>query len=274
MSVCPGCDRAVELPAEGEDAACAVCGHVFTIDVPPPPDVPALATAIRYPFSTPGARIFLAITVPLYAVCRAVPIYPFNLFGQLILGGYIAQWLWEILASTAQGRHEAPGAPLSGHLHELIGNFFRFFGAFAVAFGPAALLSSVLWWNDVPRESPLAAVSALLALAGLFYYPMALLLIGFSERWSAALHLPFALRSIWSIRRDYLLCCVFFLVTFGVSTAIETGVAALPSDLHFLLHFGARLAAGVVEVALYAIQMRAVGLVYLANRDRLGWFRY
>jgi hypothetical protein len=271
--VCPGCDRAIQVPAEEGDAACPLCGHIFTIELPAEPDVPGLATAVRYPFSSPGALTFLALTVPLYAVCRVVPFFPFNVVGQVILGGYIAQWLWEILTSTAQGRHVAPGAPLSGPVHELVGNFFRFFGALVVAFAPAAIYSAVLFCNDSPPGGPAGAGAALLALAGMLYYPMALLLIGFSERWSEALHLVFAVRSIRRIGWDYLLCCIFFFVTFGVSTAVEAGIAVLPGGAGFEVRFLARFAAVFVEVLLYAIQMRAVGLVYLANKDKLGWFR-
>jgi hypothetical protein len=271
--VCPGCDRAVDLPVEGEDAACTLCGHVFAVEPPPQPEVPGLATAVRYPFASAAPMIFVGIVAPLYAICRLFPAVPFNLVGQVLLGGYIAQWLWEILSSTAQGKHEPPGSPLAQDTHELVGNFFRFFGALAVAFAPATIVSAAMWWNDIPSGGALGALAGLLALAGLAYYPMALLLIGFSERWSAAFHLGFALRSIARIPRDYALCCVFFLVTFGVSTGLEIGVAALPSDVGLALHFGARMGGVVVQVLLWAVQMRAVGLVYLANKDRLGWFR-
>lgn len=271
--VCPACDCAVDVPPDGAAAVCGTCGNVFTREAPPAPEVPSLATAIRYPFAGVGARVFIFTVAPLYAVCGALPLGPFAWMGQLLLGGYIAQWLWEILTRTALGKHEPPGSPFAEHPLELVGNFLRFLGALAVAFAPAAIFAVALVWNDVPREGLAGAAAGLLALAGLAYYPMALLLIGFSERWSAAFHVGFAVRSIARIGGDYLLCCIFFLVTFGVSTALETGIAALPGSVGFGVRFGARLAAGVVEVILWAIQMRAVGLVYLANKERLGWFR-
>jgi hypothetical protein len=267
--VCLNCDRAIEIPSAGEDHACPLCGAVVSVELPPEPDVPGLASAFLYPFSSAGSIIFLVFMAPLWALARTWG----GCLGYLLFGGYVAIWLWEILSTTAMGKHQAPGAPLMLDVGELFGSFFRFFGALFIAFLPAGIAGAALFANDIPKDSPLNAIPAALSLLGVFYYPMALLLIGFSERWSASLHLVFAARSIGVLKLDYLLCCVFVLVTFGVSAGIEAGVASLPDGLGFGARAGIAAVGTFIELALYAVQMRAVGLLYLANKDRLGWFR-
>lgn len=267
--VCLNCDRAIHIPSAGEDHPCPLCGAIVSVELPPEPEVPGLASAFLYPFSSAGSVVFLVFMAPLWALARTWG----GCLGYLLFGGYVALWLWDILSTTSMGKHPAPGAPLMTDFGELVGCFFRFFGALLIAFLPAAVAGVALAANDVPRSSPLNAVPAALSLLGVFYYPMALMLIGFSERWSASLHLVFAARSIRTLGVDYLLCCVFVLVTFGVSAAIEAGMASLPRDLGLGARAGVATVGTFIELALYAVQMRAVGLLYLANKDRLGWFR-
>jgi hypothetical protein len=267
--VCLNCDRAIELPSEGEDHPCPLCGAVVSVDLPPEPEVPGLATAFLYPFSSGGSILFLALMAPLWGLLRSSGLG----VGLIVIGGYVATWLWDILSTTAAGKHEAPPAPVPSDPWEMCGSFFRFFGALLVAFAPAAIAAAALYANDIPKDSPLNAFTAALSVAGILYYPMALLLIGFSERWAGSLHLVFAVRSILLIRRDYLLCCAFFAVTFGVSAGLELAVAALPHELGFGVKAAAYTASMFLELALYAVQMRAAGLLYLANKGRLAWFR-
>jgi hypothetical protein len=266
--VCLNCDKAIELPSAGEDHPCPLCGAVVNVELTPEPDVPGLATAFVYPFSSGGSILFLAVMASLWGLARTWG----GWFGLLFIGGYIATWLWDILSTTAMAQHKAPPAPAPTDLLELAGSFLRFVGALLVSFAPAAIAAATLYAYDVPQDSPLNAITAALAVAGLLYYPMALLLIGFSERWVGSLHAVFAVRSMFVLGRDYLSCCVFVLVTFGVSSGLEVAVAVLPPGLPFAAIAGAHAAAVFVELALYAVQMRAVGLLYLANKDRLGWF--
>lgn len=267
--VCLNCDRAIEIPSAGEDHPCPLCGALVSVELPPEPDVPGLASAFLYPFSSTGSILFLVVMAPLWGLCRTWG----GCLGYILIGGYVATWLWDILSTTAMGKHQAPSTPMPTDILELAGSFLRFIGALAVSFAPAGIAAGLLYSNDVPNDSPLSAIPAALAVAGILYYPMALMLIGFSERWVGSLHFIFAFRSIRQLGRDYLLCCVFFLVTFGVSATLEAGVAALPASLGFGTRVAASTASVFVELALYAIQMRAVGLLYLANKDRLGWFR-
>lgn len=240
--------------------------------MPPPPDVPPLVSALRYPFSSASSIAFLAVMAPLWGLARTLGL----LLGGvplLFIGGYIAVWMWDILTSTAEGRSKPPPAPIPSDVVDMGASFLRFVLALLVAFAPAGLAAFAMVSFDVPDPSPWRLIPLGLSIAGLIYYPMALLLVGFAERWTAALHLLFAVKSIWRVRKDYALCCVFVLASFGVSTAVEIGLWMLSRKLGFGAQVGLAVVGIAAELALYAAQMRAVGLLYLANKDRLGWFR-
>ena len=43
--VCLNCDRAIEIPSAGEDHPCPLCGSIVSVELPPEPEVPGLASA-------------------------------------------------------------------------------------------------------------------------------------------------------------------------------------------------------------------------------------
>jgi hypothetical protein len=109
---------------------------------------------------------------------------------------------------------------------------------------------------------------------GTIYYPMALMVIGFAESWIAGFNYVLGIQSILRIPVNYLLCLLFFIGTnvifvvlwvFWVNAALSAGGLG-----------GLFLALYVTSVALcylFAVQMRALGLLYLTNKEQLGWFR-
>ena len=55
---------------------------------------------------------------------------------------------------------------------------------------------------------------------------MALMLIGFSESIFSAFNYVFGIKSILRIRKDYLICCLFFLATIVAGTLLELFLVA------------------------------------------------
>ncbi|HEX7897854.1 MAG TPA: hypothetical protein VF950_08850 [Planctomycetota bacterium] len=281
---CPRCGMAAVVPADGDDHPCASCGAPLRVDVEADPATPSLVTALRYPFTRGSAVAFLALLAPVWGAVRALGMSLIDGLGERILGhggvflgvllmalfgGYAAVWLWDILETTAAGSDAPPSTPWPGEFWEWGRPFARFVAAFATAFAPA-LLARWLLGVDAPWKG---AISSGLALAGMAYYPMAILLVGFSADWTGALRLPTAFRSIRVLGSDYALCCVFIGVSFGLSTAVEFGVAAVWTHVGPWPGLAGTIVAVFLELALYAIHMRAIGLVYRARRKDLGWFR-
>ena len=155
-----------------------------------------------------------------------------------------------------------------GEYYEFGKPFLRFVAAFATAFLPALLAR----WG-LGTEGWKGGLCAALALAGMAYYPMAMLLVGFSGSWLGGFRLGEAVRAIRILGVDYVLCCVFVGVSFGLSTGVELGVAAVWRHVGPWPGLAASIAAIFLELAVYASHMRAIGLVYRAHRKELGWFR-
>ncbi len=316
---CFNCDASFRVPAgaAGGEAACPRCGKSVSVepegaapageDLLPPPPPPGdrrlervlmreppspppakkfamcLDTVFIYPFTGLGGVIFLAFMAPVWAVLRA-GIIPFSWLFRIIVGGYLAAYMFSVLYETSMGKNRAPGSPGGADFGELFGYFFRFFGATFVAFAPAIALLVYLAFSafsggGVLSEGPgLAEAGAIVVLLGVFclfgtlYYPMALMLIGFAESWWAGFNYVFGVRSILRIPLDYFICAVFFVVSFGAAVLLE-GFWVAASGATLGGRIMALLATTVIELYLWVVQMRVLGLLYVTNKERLGWFR-
>lgn len=274
---------AMVVVADGLDHPCPSCGRPASIEPEIPPELPSLLSAFRYPFGSGVAVTLLLVLAPLWALVRSVSTSLIQGIGEALLGkggillgvamlalfgGYVAVWLWEVLESSGHGDDAPPATPWPGDYVEFGSAFARFAAALGTAFLPAFALRSLLG-----TDAPWGGVAAALGLAGVVYYPMALLLVGFSGGLLAGLRLPTALRALKVLGMDYALCGVLVFVTFGLSTAVEFGVRAAWRHVGPWPGLAATIAASFLELTLYAIHMRAVGLLYRAHAKDLGWFR-
>ena len=242
---------------------------------PPGSFIRRLNTVYIYPFTSFGGVLFLLVATSFWAISQAMP-GCLALVCLIVVGGYVGAYMFNVLLNTASGNDRAPMGPGALDWMEIFGNFFRFFFAFLVAFGPAIglLLYAGFSAGGLDSESKLLPGAViLLGLFGVIYYPMTLMLIGFSESWSAGFNYVLGVRSILRIPGDYFLCCLFFVLTF-------VGESILVSE--WLAKIGERDATGRVVATvvttflglyLYVVQMRALGLLYITNKNRLGWFR-
>ena len=172
----------------------------------------------------------------------------------------IAGYLYQIVEETVGGNKRPPSLHPEGWED-------------SVAFLPVLLLffyamSEQKGHLDEPRFQILLA--ALLFL-GTLYFPMALLLNGFSQRFATAFNLSVGFRGIRTMGGDYALCSGFFLLAHGTWILLEIWwVGATPRGLN-----GARMETSAITsfVGLYlsVVQMRALGLLYRKHQERLGW---
>lgn len=281
---CPGCGLAIVAEADGVDRPCPSCGKSVVVEPPPEIQVPGLATSFFYPFRSGGSVLFLILMAPVWGLVRLLGMVMIFGIGESLLGmggilmgvlpislvgGYISVWLWEILESTAQGSDRPPSTPWPGEYWEFGKPFVRFVVAFGTAFLPAILARSLLGTEQDWR----GGLCGLLALAGMVYYPVSMLLVGFSGSWTGAFRLPTALRSMRILGADYALCCVFIAVSFGLSAAAEYGAFACYLRFGTAAGLFISMTAVFLEVAIFAVHMRAIGLMYRARQRDLGWFR-
>ncbi len=155
---------------------------------------------------------------------------------------------------------------------EAVENLLQFLGAFAVAYLPLlGFLGYALARDGRPfGESEVRLALATAAVAGSAYFPMALLLLGYTGRWQAAFNFPLGLRSMGRLGVGYAAVVALFLAAGCVSCLLELGWAGRTTALS-AEGWLARTSTSLAELYLGAVAMRALGLLYVARGDRLDW---
>lgn len=151
-------------------------------------------------------------------------------------------------------------------------NLLQFLGAAAAAYLPLAGFAAWALANEGrPFDDPdFRLVLAALAGSGTVYFPMALLLLGYTGHWAAPFNLPLGLRSMRRLGGGYALCVLGFLAAAATAFVLELGVVRrLPPFT--AAGWVARTATSLAELYLSAVAMRALGLLYLARGERLDW---
>jgi len=231
--------------------------------------------AAAYPFRRPlraallgglAAGIALARYLPWSGRRNALPVV------FLFLVAYAVSYLFHVVIETST-EEEYRENPLRGvDFKEALLNLAQFAGAFAVSFLPVfGLLVWALMKDGVPFEDGAFLVFlGLAALAGTTYFPMAVLLLGFTGTWVAAFNLPLGVRGIGRIGSDYWICFAFFAVLVAVSTFLEISWVG-PRERLSGAGLAAFLGTTFAEVYLAVVAMRAAGRLYSLYRERLGW---
>ena len=212
--------------------------------------------SFAYPFKGSGVFMLLAGTV-FFFLLGWMP-----LLG-LILAGYFFNYAKSIVVSSAQGEPAPPDWPDFGDWKDdILVPYFHLLVLVAFFFGPAYLIGLFH-----PGNAAVARVMYITALGfGALLLPMAMLALAMFDT-IGALN-PISLT--WSIARvplPYLLAATMFNSVLVLHVLAENALAhaisipILPS-----------LLSSFVYLYLIAVGMRILGLLYLHNRQRLGWF--
>ena len=147
-------------------------------------------------------------------------------------------------------------------------DLLQFLGAFVVSYLPLLGFLGYALAHDGHAEIRVALAAT--AVAGTAYFPMALLLLGSSGDWRAGFNLPLGLRSMGRLGAGYAGVVALFLAGIAVAVGLELAwvrATSTPSGEGWI----ARTSTSLAELYLGAVAMRALGLLYLARGDRLGW---
>jgi pSer/pThr/pTyr-binding forkhead associated (FHA) protein len=229
-----------------------------------------LGGAFLYPFKGDG-MILLATGTICYAIINAASFFAqfAFLYGMVVIlmvtvfaTGYLICYLQRILTSSAIGEDEMPDWPDFSGFSDILGPFLQFLGTVAACFLPA-LAVSLFVAHDNPWAGP-GKVAA--TLFGCACFPMAFLAVSMFDS-VAALNPLLIFPSILRIPLQYV---VTVLLLAGVLALRWKGEAFLERLLP--LPFLVRIVYGFAGLYLLTVEMRILGLLYLANKDRLGWF--
>lgn len=244
-----------------------------------PPFAVHVCGAFLYPVAKDGAlllvtgTIFLSIIDALKYFARFAAVKGMGLgslisFAFLLLLtafgiGYLASYLRRVVMATAMAEKAAPDWPdLSDFTSDIVSPFFQLLATMLACLAPAILVG--MFFRG-PEKSAQMMVWISCGL-GATYFPMAFLAVAMFDS-VAALNPLLVVPSIAKVPVSYLLAVALF---FAVLTAKWSGdyflakaipIPVVPSVISTL-----------IGLYLMIVEARVLGLLYLVNKDRLGWF--
>jgi hypothetical protein len=277
----PLCDLCVNTrgTAGGGLKFCKVCGNEcerveISIAQPEPNFSKSVREAFKYPFIGDGlvlligGTFFFGFLDAANYVSRNGMVFAMRgtmmraVIITFVLGtGYMFSFLKNVIYTSAQGDRHMPDWPeISEWQSDIVSPMFQFVMVTLLSFGPAV---GVYLWAD--GDYPWLV--ALVTLMGCIYFPMCFLGVAMFDS-LAALNPLFVIGSILRIPKEYSIAALIFTGILGLRWLSE-------SALTLLLHIPLvpTLIADLLCLVLLIVEARILGLLYLAEKNTLGWFK-
>ena len=230
----------------------------------------SLPGAFIYPFRGTGILV-LIFSALLFAALGATMAGIFGIIIKLGAIGYLFSYMQNIIHATANEEKEMPELP---GMDDLFGGFLRLAGTVVMSFGlPLGLLVARFFGVDVPVSAILIA-----GFLGCVYFPMAFLVVAMKDNVMACNPLV-VVPSILRVPLPYLVTVVLFASIFGVQqigNMMSSGAGTLTfttqSGSVFFMAIGFKMVWSFVKVYLLTVNMRIMGLLYLTQKEKLGWY--
>jgi B-box zinc finger len=232
-----------------------------------------LPGAFIYPFRGIGLLILVCATIAFLAL-DFISAGIFTLFATMAVYGFVFLFMQNIIHTTTSDENEPLSFPEASGL---FGAFFELAGTILVSYGLAIglLVAKAFFEVDIP------AVAILIALGlGCLYFPMAFLAVAMKDSVMAANPL-IVVPTIFRMPLEYLVTSLLLMCVFGVRFAGdffagEAGSVSLTTrDMSVLfMALGGQAVWAFIRVYLLTVSMRILGLLYLARKDRFGWFSH
>jgi len=228
-------------------------------------------TAFIYPFRGSGLLVLLASTFVL-ALMEFLGQSWFFLFLKIIAYGYLFSFMQNIIHATANEEEQMPDLP---GFDDVLGGAFRLAVTVVICFAlPITFI--VLRFFEV-LDVPASALIATMVL-GCLYFPMAFLAVAMKDTALAANPLV-VVPAMLKVPLGYLVTTIvviglYLLRQFGATVAVAAGGAGRATqDMSLLfMTFGLRAVWCLTSVYLLTVSMRILGLLYVTNKQKFGWF--
>lgn len=249
----------------------------MALDGPVYPPMGLILDSVRYPFRGEN-RGYLAVGAALFCIPPMVysilPSLPYVGLIGLILEGFILGYMlifFRSVMETATRGEERLDWPDVTDAQSMAGEVFQMFIPLVISFLP--LIGLGVYWTlsgafkgkEGALTPGMVAAGAGLALLGVGYLPMALLAYSFYGE-TAVVKFWAIGAAIARVAADYFKAVALLLALFAVHAGV--GVIAI--------RWPAWIFVPTLSAVLYYTMvagMRAVGLIYHRNRERLGWER-
>lgn len=243
-----------------------------------------LAGATGYPLRSGGLSLVLVGAVFFDLATLFCALFGFWALPVLcVFWGYLASWFLRVVRGSSVGWTVVPDWPDVSHPLDALADLHMFTISATAAYAPAlAVLALAL--VDVPL-STVGPAAIGLALLGAFVFPMMLLVVSAYANPYAAFNVPFVLRSIWRIRRDYVFAWLALVVMAGTVFGVQLAAHWLgfQATSWIVLHDSPlSMEAAIVVVwtvfttalSIYglAVFCHVLGRVYDRGQEQLVWF--
>jgi hypothetical protein len=228
-------------------------------------------SAFVYPFRGSGVLMLIISTIvlsfaeSLTGAWMSIPI-------MIAAYGYIFSFMQNIIHATANEEAEMPGLP---GFDDVFGGAFRLAAVVLICFA-LPITFAVLKFFDVMEVSGSALIATMVL--GCLYFPMAFLAVAMKDTALAANPLV-VIPAILKVPLGYL---VTSMVVIGILAMRQFGGAlagvAQGESYHtrdmstMFLAFGLRAIWSLFSVYLLTVSMRTLGLLYVTNKQKIGWF--
>jgi len=260
LEVCPRCGGPVATTGQG----------TATDDAGARKPVPSFASALVYPFRGWGLMPLGLGTLLVGLLSFGLPF----LYGYVIsiaVYGYICNYLFDVILTTANGEEAPPGLTDSvDWWEEILQPILLMVSTTALCFSPSLLYFIFYLWHCWYRgwapdlTEPMCVYGVVgFALVSLLYYPMALLSVVMHNA-RRAVDPRLVMPSIARVWRPYLAVCGFMVLT----VLVQLAFAVIFAGGSLLAHFTA------VFLKLWSAMagMRLLGLLYRTHEATLRWF--
>jgi hypothetical protein len=276
------CDLCITVRTIGEEQRkfCRKCGtELMNVQVAgreaPKSFFKRVPGVFAYPFKGSGLFVLIVCTIVISAlefVSRGL----FAIFTKMACYGYMFAFMQNIIHSTASEDEEMPSWP---SMDDLGGGFTKFAACVVISFGVPLGLIVYAFFQEEEATPSLSLLIPLMGL-GCLYFPMALLAVAMKDTPLAANPLV-VLPAILKAPLEYLIAVILMGIVVGMRLGGQFvlemifGQSLTTHSMGELFGmFGARSLWQFVAVYLLAVNMRILGLLYVAKKDRLGWFEH
>jgi hypothetical protein len=186
--------------------------------------------------------------------------------------GYLFSFMQNLIHATANEEEQMPDLP---GFDDVLGGAFRLAVTSLICFAlPIAF--TVLRFFDV-MEVPGSALIVTMVL-GCIYFPMAFLAVAMKDTALAANPLV-VVPAICKVPLGYLVTCIVVIGIYavrlfgGAAASLAGATSHATRDMSMLfMTFGVRIVWCLVSVYLLTVSMRILGLLYVTNKQKFGWF--
>jgi hypothetical protein len=182
----------------------------------------------------------------------------FSLALAIFTFGYLFSFLQSIITTSAMGEDEMPGWPEYDGWGGVLGPFFQLLVIFLVCQGPAFFYARF-------ASDPQEWLTTTLKIAGLLYWPMALLAVTMYDS-LMALNPMLIVLSIFRVPLQYAATCLVLGLLF-----LGSHQASVWLDENVRTPFVPTIVGEFLGLYTMTVIMRVAGLLFYTTKHRLGW---